>query len=53
MDVPVFGDVAVAHGSVTEKRAGTEKILAVSLFGWIFSRSEQANGWSCAVQAPE
>src|SRR6516164_5643372 len=46
MDVQVFGDVAVVHGSVTEKTP------AVSLSGWISWRSATANGWSCAALVP-
>jgi ketosteroid isomerase-like protein len=44
VDVQVFGDVAVACSTVRKSGPGTEKIPAVSLFEWIFSRSAKANG---------
>ena len=48
MDVHVFGNVAVAQASVTEKRIHDGKDISGELFLWISSRSAQANGWSCA-----
>jgi hypothetical protein len=44
MDVQVVGNVAAAHGSVTEKRSRDGKTLAVSLFGWSSLRSAEADG---------
>ena len=50
MDVQVFGNVAVAQFSVTEKRTRYGKDVSGGLFVMISSRSAQANGWSCAPQ---
>jgi ketosteroid isomerase-like protein len=52
MDVQVFGNVAVAQGSVKEKRNRNGRDSSGGFFGWISLRSPQANGWLCAAQAP-
>ncbi|HYT24350.1 MAG TPA: nuclear transport factor 2 family protein [Candidatus Polarisedimenticolia bacterium] len=43
MDVKVFGNVAAAHGSVTEKRSREGKDISGELGGWISSRSADTN----------
>lgn len=49
MDVRMFGNVAVAHGSVTDKRTRDGKDTSGE-FAWM-NLLDQANGWSCAAQA--
>ena len=51
IDVQVYGDVAVANGTVKEKRNRDGIDTGGELFMWISSRSAQANGWWCAARA--
>jgi ketosteroid isomerase-like protein len=52
IDVQVYGDVAVANGTVKEKRIRDGKDTSGEfVYVWISSRSARANGWSCAAQA--
>jgi len=53
VDVQVFGNVAVAYGSVSEKRLRDGKDSSGEFVGSISWRIETANGWwSCAQRAP-